>query len=173
MKALVTGSTGFLGANIVRELLKDNIEVRVLVRKNSNRSNLSGLDVEIVEGDLNDIKSLELSLTKIDVLYHAAADYRLWTKNPQEMYESNVEGTKKILSVALAKNVSKVVYTSSVGTLGNIGDGTPGTETTPVTIEDMVGHYKKSKFLAEKEAQKAAENGLSVVIVNPSTPRSI
>jgi dihydroflavonol-4-reductase len=170
MKTLVTGATGFIGANIVRELLKDGREVRVLVRAGSDTTNLAGLDVEFCQGDLLDSLSLKKSLKGCDVLYHAAADYRLWTRTPEEMYRINVDGTVAILGAALLQGLSRVVYTSSVGTLGNPGDGIPGTETTPVTLNEMVGHYKQSKFLAERRAESFVEKGLPLVIVNPSTP---
>ena len=170
MKTFITGATGFIGASIVRELLKDGREVRALVRAGSDTSNLAGLDVELWQGDLRDHASLVQGLKGCDVLYHAAADYRLWTRDPAEMYRINVDGTAAILEAALENGLSRVVYTSSVGTLGNPGDGTPGTETTPVTLADMVGHYKKSKFLAEREAEKFVARGLPLVIVNPSTP---
>lgn len=170
MKTFVTGATGFIGASIVRELLKDGREVRALVRTGSDISNLSGLDVELWRGDLRDRAGLVAGLKGCDVLYHAAADYRLWTRNPSEMYRVNVDGTAAILEAALANGLSRVVYTSSVGTLGNPGNGTPGTEATPVTLADMVGHYKKSKFLAERTAEGFVERGLPLVIVNPSTP---
>lgn len=170
MKTFVTGATGFIGASIVRELLKDGREVRALVRSGSNTANLAGLDVELWQGDLRDRSSLVQGLQGCDCLYHAAADYRLWTRTPEEMYRINVEGTAAILEAAKANGLSRVVYTSSVGTLGNPGDGTPGTETTPVTLADMVGHYKKSKFLAERTAERFVEQGLPLVIVNPSTP---
>ena len=170
MKTFVTGATGFIGASVVRELLKDGREVRALVRPGSDTANLAGLDVEVWRGDLRDRSSLVQGLQGCDVLYHAAADYRLWTRTPEEMYRINVEGTAAILEAALEKGLSRVVYTSSVGTLGNPGDGTPGTEETPVSLADMVGHYKKSKFLAEREAEKFIAQGLPLVIVNPSTP---
>ncbi|WP_223924034.1 hopanoid-associated sugar epimerase [Geobacter sp. AOG2] len=170
MKTFITGATGFIGASIVRELLKDGREVRALVRAGSDNSNLAGLDIEIWKGDLQDHDSLRQGLKGCDVLYHAAADYRLWTRNPQQMYRINVEGTQAILGAALENGLSRVVYTSSVGTLGNPGNGTPGTEDTPVTLADMVGHYKKSKFLAEREAERSIRRGLNLVIVNPSTP---
>lgn len=170
MKTFVTGATGFIGASIVRELLQDGREVRALVRKGSDTSNLNGLDVELWQGDLRDHAGLKQALQGCDVLYHAAADYRLWTRDPAEMYRINVEGTAAILEAALANSLTRVVYTSSVGTLGNPGDGTPGSEDTPVTLADMVGHYKKSKFLAEREAEKFVARGLPLVIVNPSTP---
>ncbi len=170
MKTFITGATGFIGASIVRELLKDGREVRALVRSGSNTANLDGLDVELWQGDLRDAHGLEQGLKGCDVLYHAAADYRLWTRTPEEMYRINVDGTAAILEAALRNGLSRVVYTSSVGTLGNPGDGTPGTEATPVTLDDMVGHYKKSKFLAERTAERFVEKGLPLVIVNPSTP---
>ncbi len=170
MKVFVTGATGFIGASIVRELLKDGCQVRVLARPGSDRRNLNGLDVEICEGDLRVPESLDGGIKGCEVIYHAAADYRLWTRTPAAMYAANVEGTSHIMEAALKHGVSRVVYTSSVGTLGNPGDGTPGTETTPVSFSDMVGHYKKSKFLAEREAEKFLPRGLPLVIVNPSTP---
>ena len=170
MKTFITGATGFIGASIVRELLKDGREVRALVREGADTSNLAGLDLEFWRGDLRDNQSLLQGLKGCDVLYHAAADYRLWTVDPSDMYRTNVDGTVAILGAALENDLSRVVYTSSVGTLGNPGDGTPGTEMTPVTLADMVGHYKKSKFLAEKEAEKFVSRGLPLVIVNPSTP---
>lgn len=170
MKTFVTGATGFIGASIVRELLRDGREVRALVRPNSNLSNLKGLDVELWKGDLLDATSLSSGLEGCDVLYHAAADYRLWTRDPDEMYRTNIGGTKAILEAALESGVSRVVYTSSVGTLGNPGNGLSGNEETPVSLADMVGPYKKSKFLAEREAESFIARGLPVVIVNPSTP---
>lgn len=170
MKAFVTGATGFIGASIVRELLKDGCEVRVLARPGSDRRNLEGLDLEICEGDLSDHDLLVRGLSGCQMLFHAAADYRLWTRTPASMYEVNVGGTRTVLGAALAAGVEKVVYTSSVGTLGNPGDGTPGTERTQVGFEDMVGDYKKSKFLAERAAEEFLAKGLPLVIVNPSTP---
>lgn len=170
MKTYVTGATGFIGASIVRELLRDGREVRVLARPGANLANLKGLDVEICQGDLLDSDSLRRGLKGCDVLYHAAADYRLWTRDPGAMYRINIEGTKAVLQAALENNLSKVVYTSSVGTLGNSGAGRSGTEDTEVTLADMVGDYKKSKFLAEREAERFIARGLPVVIVNPSTP---
>ena len=170
MKTFVTGATGFIGASIVRELLKSGREVRVLVRPASNRANLKGLDVELWEGELLDPSGLRQGLKGCDVLYHAAADYRLWTRTPEDMYRTNVGGTTAILEAAMENGISRVVYTSSVGTLGNPGNGLPGNEDTDVTLADMVGPYKKSKFLAEREAEKFIARGLPLVIVNPSTP---
>ncbi len=170
MKTFVTGATGFIGASIVRELLKDGREVRALVRPTSNLANLKGLDVEIWKGDLLDASGLLRGLKGCDVLYHAAADYRLWTRDTEEMYRINVGGTVAVMEAAQKNNLSRVVYTSSVGTLGNPGNGQAGTEETMVSLGDMVGPYKKSKFLAEREAEKFIACGLPLVIVNPSTP---
>ncbi|HYS43530.1 MAG TPA: hopanoid-associated sugar epimerase, partial [Geobacteraceae bacterium] len=151
-------------------LLSEGCSVRALVRPGSDRRNLAGLDLELWEGDLRDRSSLERGLAGCDTLYHAAADYRLWTRRPADMYEINVDGTRNILEAALTRGLSRVVYTSSVGTLGNPGNGVPGNESTPVTLADMVGHYKKSKFLAEREAESFVARGVPLVIVNPSTP---
>ncbi len=170
MKAFVTGGSGFIGAALVRALLAEGYQVRALVRPGSDRRNLAGLDVELWEGDLLDRRSLQRGLDGCGLLFHAAADYRLWTPDPAAMYAANVDGTRTILEAALESGVSRVVYTSSVGTLGNPGDGTPGTEETPVSLSDMVGDYKKSKFLAEREAESFLARGLPLTIVNPSTP---
>jgi dihydroflavonol-4-reductase len=170
MKAFVTGATGFIGASIVRELLKDGHQVKVLVRNGSETANLNGLEVEIMRGDLHDQYNLAQGMAGHDWIFHAAADYRLWCPVPQAMYHANVNGTCTVLQAALDAGVKRAVYTSSVGTLGNPGDGTPGTEETPVSLHDMVGHYKKSKFLAEREAEKFVDKGLGLIIVNPSTP---
>jgi dihydroflavonol-4-reductase len=166
----ITGATGFIGASIARQLLLQGCTVKALVRKGSDRSNLAGLPIDFCEGDLRDEESLARGLDGCDTLFHAAADYRLWTRDPATMYAVNVDGTRALLDAALRAGVNRVVYTSSVGTLGNRGDGTPGTETTPVAFGDMVGHYKKSKFLAEREAERFLERGLPLVIVHPSTP---
>jgi len=167
---LVTGGTGFIGANLVRELLARGAAVRILVRPTSDRRALTGLPVEIAAGDLRDPASLAPALRGVSVLYHVAADYRLWAPDPAELYRVNVDGTRALLAAAEAAGVSRVVYTSSVGTLGLPVGGRSGTETTPVRLEDMVGDYKRSKFLAEREAEAAAARGLPVVIVNPSAP---
>jgi dihydroflavonol-4-reductase len=170
MKVFITGATGFIGASLARVLLDEGYDVKALVRPGTDPRNLAGLDIELCRGDLRDKGSLERGLAGCDTLYHAAADYRLWTRRPADMYAINVEGTRNVLAAALDRGISRVVYTSSVGTLGNPGDGTPGDETTPVTLADMVGHYKKSKFLAEREAESFVAKGLPLVIVNPSTP---
>jgi len=168
-KALVTGGTGFVGRAVVAELLAAGRQVRVLAR-NPSHPVLEGLPVEVAPGDLKDQVSLSGALRGCRTLFHVAADYRLWVPDPQEMYAVNVEGTRHLLEAAQAHGVERVVYTSTVGALGNPGDGTPGTEDTPVTVADMVGHYKRSKFLAEQVALEFARQGLPLVVVNPSTP---
>ena len=167
---LVTGGTGFVGANIVRELVALGAGVRVLARPGGDRRALDGVPVEIVEGDLLDRASLERAVTGADTLYHVAADYRLWARDPAELHRVNVGGTRAILEAAGEGGVRRVVYTSTVGALGIPKDGTPGTEDTPVSLADMVGPYKASKFLAERVATDFARRGLPVVIVNPSAP---
>jgi dihydroflavonol-4-reductase len=170
MRALVTGGTGFVGSQVVRALVEDGVDVRVLARSGSDRRALADLPVEIAIGDLADPATLKAPLRGVDVLYHVAADYRLWAPDPAVLYRVNVGGTRALLLAADAAGVSRIVYTSSVGTLGLPYDGRPGTEQTPVRLEDMVGDYKRSKFLAEREAEGAAARGLPVVIVNPSAP---
>lgn len=170
MKALVTGATGFVGSAVVRRLLAENWAVRALARPGSDRRNLEGLDIEVAAGDLTDPASLTAACAGCTAVYHVAADYRLWVPKPAEIYHANVDGTRAILGAAQAAGVQRVVYTSSVATLGIPGDGTPGDEDTPVTLADMIGHYKRSKFMAEEVAHEFAQNGLNIVIVNPSTP---
>lgn len=167
--ALVTGATGFVGSAVTRLLLREGFKIRVLVRPGSDRRNLSGLDVEIIEGDLLDDMSLRKGCEGCDAVFHVAADYRLWVPKPAEIYRANVEGTRKLLSAVLEAGVPRVVYTSSVAVLG-IPDGGVGDETTPVELDDMIGHYKRSKFLAQRVAEDFSARGLDVVIVNPSTP---
>jgi dihydroflavonol-4-reductase len=140
------------------------------VRLTSNRRNLERLEVETVVGDLSDRSSLEHAVAGCEALFHVAADYRLGARNPQELYRTNVEGTRNVLNASRIGGVGRVIYTSSVATIGIPADGSPGSEVTPVALSDMIGHYKRSKFLAEQVARDAAQAGGSVVIVNPSTP---
>ena len=170
MKALVTGATGFVGAAVARALSAAGWQVRVLARSGSNRSNLQSPAWEVVEGDLADLQSLERALEGCTGLFHAAADYRLGARDPTQLYRTNVEGTRRILSAARTAGVTRIVYTSSVATIGIPSDGSPGDERTPVAESHMIGHYKRSKYLAEEVARDAARTGMSVVIVNPSTP---
>jgi len=171
MTVLVTGATGFVGSAVARTLLGHGYAVRALVRPDSDRRNLQGLAVEPVVGDLTDPASLAGAVRGCQGLFHVAADYRLWTPDPDALYRVNVQGTRMIMEAALAAGVPRIVYTSSVATLGLHADGTPADESTPVTLQDMIGHYKRSKFLAEAEVRRlVAEQGLPAVIVNPSTP---
>jgi dihydroflavonol-4-reductase len=167
---LVTGGTGFIGAHIVRALLARGRAVRCLARNGSSRTNLDGLPIEIVAGDLRDRDSLRSAMAGVGTLYHCAADYRLWSRDRRELYATNVEGTRNILAAAAEASVERVVYTSSVACVGLEPDGKPATEQTPIHPGDLVGDYKKSKQEAELVARKAAYEGLPVVIVNPSTP---
>jgi dihydroflavonol-4-reductase len=168
--ALVTGGTGFVGANVVRELLAQRRSVRVLARPRGDRRALAGLDVEICEGDLLDPASVRRAVKGVNLVFHVAADYRLWAPDPEALHRVNVSGTRVVLEAAGEAGVSRVVYTSTVGALGIPADGRPGTEQTPVSLRDMVGPYKASKFLAEQVALGFAHQGLPVVVVNPSAP---
>lgn len=168
-KTLVTGGSGFVGRWVVTELLAAGREVRVLSRS-SDPPTLAGLEVEVVRGDLRDPPSLARALKGCRRVFHVAADYRLWVPDPGAMYATNVQGTRNLLLAAREAGVERLVYTSTVGTLGNPGDGTPGTEETPVSLAEMVGHYKRSKFLAEQEVLKFAREGFPVVLVHPSAP---
>lgn len=170
MKALVTGSTGFIGAAVARCLLERGVDVRVLVRRDSDLGNLQGLNVEHAYGDLRDAASLRRALTGCRQLYHVAAHYALWAPDPQIFYDINVTGTRNLMEAARDVNVERIVYTSTIGAIGLPTGGGPGTEETPVSLEQMSGHYKRSKYLAEQEVSKLARAGLPVVIVNPSAP---
>ena len=170
MRALVTGATGFVGAAVARALLKQGWQVRALARPGSDRSNLNGLAVEVCEGDLTQPESLTPALQDCEALFHVAADYRLGVRDFAQLYRTNVDGTRAILAAARAAGVKRIVYTSSVAAVGIPKDGTPGAEQTPVALENMIGHYKRSKFLAEEVAREAARAGAPVVIVSPSTP---
>ncbi len=170
MDALVTGGTGFVGANVVRELLAEGATVRVLARPGSDRRALADVRVEIVEGDLLDAASLRRAVAGVETVFHVAADYRLWVPDRQLLFRTNVDGTRAVLEAATEAGARRVVYTSTVGALGIPPDGTPGTEDTPVSLRDMVGPYKASKFLAEQVALAMARAGAPVVVVNPSAP---
>ena len=170
MQALVTGATGFVGAAVVRALLAAGWQVRALVRASSNRSNLTGLAIECVLGDLADRASLERALAGCEALFHVAADYRLWTPDPKALYRSNVEGTRNIIEAARRSAVRRIVYTSSVATIALRADGAASDEADAGRLDQMIGHYKRSKFLAEQWVCTAARAGMPIVIVNPSTP---
>jgi len=170
MLAFVTGATGFVGSHVARVLAEQGAELRLLLRAGSNPANIEGLRAERVIGDLRDPASIEKAMAGCEVVFHVAADYRLWVRDPEEMYRSNVEGTKAILEAARKNGVLRVVYTSSVATMGFTGNGQPADENFPVSLDNMIGPYKRSKFLAEQVAMKAGRSGMDVVVVNPSTP---
>ena len=171
MTTLVTGATGFVGSHVARQLVNAGHPVRVLVRRNSNARLLEGLSVERAEGDLRDALSLDRAMKGIRRVFHVAADYRLWTRNPDEIYQTNVEGTRLLLEAAGRAGVDRVIYTSTVATIAvPTGDGSLPNEATQASLGQMIGHYKRSKFLAELEAIKAASSGVPVVIVNPTAP---
>ena len=170
MKIFVTGATGFVGHHVARALAAEGADLRLLVRKTSNLKNLEGIRAETHVGDLGEPDSLKLALEDCDAVMHVAADYRLWIPNPESMYKANVDGTRELLRMAREAGVRRVVYTSSVATMHFRADGIVINEDTPVSIKDMVGHYKRSKFLAEQEAMKAAQGGQQVMILNPTTP---
>jgi dihydroflavonol-4-reductase len=170
MRALVTGATGFVGAAVARALLRRGWSVRALVRAQADRRNLAQLSLEAVSGDLTAPESLRRAAQGCEALLHVAADYRLGARDPQVLYRTNVEGTRNVLSAAREAGITRIVYTSSVATIGLPADGTPGDETTAVSLADMIGHYKRSKFLAEQVAREAAAAGCDLVIVNPSAP---
>jgi dihydroflavonol-4-reductase len=171
MTSFVTGATGFVGSAVAKQLLDAGETVRVLVRPNSNRRNLEELPVEIFEGDLKNQQLLEKALQGCQALFHVAADYRLWVRSSQELYDTNVQGSRNIMLAAAEAGVKRIVYTSSVATLGLNTDGTPADEETPSSLETMIGHYKRSKFLAEKAVKELVHQlRLNIVIVNPSTP---
>ena len=170
MKTLVTGATGFLGSAIVRELLRDGREVRILARSDADMGNVDGLDLETVHGDLLDEGSLKSAIKGCDVLYHAAAYYSFWDKNKNLIFDINVGGTRNVLSAALELGVEKVVYTSTVGCMGLRADGSSANEDTPHDPATLCNDYKLSKFQAEQVAKEYAAKGLPVVIVNPTAP---
>jgi dihydroflavonol-4-reductase len=175
LKAFVTGATGFLGSHVARVLADQGAELRLLVRPTSNLKNLAGLlspgtNAETAIGDLRDPASLEKAMAGCEIVFHVAADYRLWVRDPNEMYRSNVEGTRAVLNAARRNSVRCVVYTSSVATIGFTADGMAADEDSPVSLDHMIGHYKRSKFMAEQIALEAGRSGMQVVTVNPTTP---
>jgi dihydroflavonol-4-reductase len=170
MKTLVTGATGFLGSHVARQLAARGERVRILVRPTSDTRAIDGLEAERIIGDLRDVSSLDRALVGVTRVFHVAADYRLWARNPRDIYESNVTGTRNLLEAARRTGVEKFVYTSTVATIAvPRKDGLPD-ESRRSSVDEMIGHYKRSKFEAEQCAMRAAEAGLPVVIVNPSTP---
>jgi dihydroflavonol-4-reductase len=170
MLAFVTGATGFLGSHVARVLAEQGAQLRLLVRPTSDLRNIADLNAERVEGDLRDPASIERALAGCDALLHVAADYRLWVRDPEQMYRSNVEGTRGLIEAARKQGVRRIVYTSSVATMGFSSNGTLADENSPVSLDDMIGHYKRSKFMAEQVAFEAARSGVDVVVVNPTTP---
>jgi dihydroflavonol-4-reductase len=170
VRVFITGATGFVGAHVARKYAAEGASLRLLTRKSSRLDGLTGLDAETVVGDLRNPASLRSALEGCDALVHVAADYRLWVRDPEEMYAANVDGTRELLKMAREVGVQRVVYTSSVATMGFKSDGTIVNEATPVSLDDMIGHYKRSKFLGEQEAIKAAQTGQHVMILNPTTP---
>ena len=170
MLAFVTGATGFLGSHVARALAEQGADLRLLVRPTSNLKNLEGLKADTATGNLRDPASLEKAMSGCDAVFHVAADYRLWVRDPAEMYRSNVEGTRAMLEAARKNGVRSVVYTSSVATIGFTGNGRPADEDSPVSLANMIGHYKRSKFMAEQLAMEAGRAGMRVVTVNPTTP---
>jgi dihydroflavonol-4-reductase len=168
---LVTGATGFVGTAVARALIARGSRVRALTRPSADRANLAGLDIEIATGSLEDKDSLAKAVAGCQFLFHVAADYRIWVPDPAAMMRANVDGTRDLMRAAKAAGVERIVYTSSVATLGHTADGSPADEATPSTESDMVGIYKLSKFRAEAEVSRmVAKEGLPAVIVNPSTP---
>src|SRR6202167_620546 len=171
MTTLVTGATGFVGSHVARQLVSSGENVRVLVRPTSNFKLLEDLRVERAEGDLRDAGSIERAMRGVRRVFHVAADYRLWTQHPEELYESNVEGTRRLIAAAERAGVERIFYTSTVATIAmpQHGAALPN-EATAARLEEMIGHYKRSKFLAEQVAPDAAKAGAPVVIVNPTAP---
>ena len=170
MKVFVTGATGFLGAHVARALAAQGADLRLLVRQTSDLRNLDGLKADCVTGDLRSAASLEKAVAGCDTVFHVAADYRLWVRDPEQMYRSNVEGTRAVLEAARKNGVRRVVYTSSVATMGFTSNGRIADEESPVSLAEMIGHYKRSKFMAEQVALEAGRAWQDVVVVNPSTP---
>lgn len=170
MKCFVTGATGFLGSHVARQLLSNGAELRLLVRATSRTENIADLPADRVVGDLRDVESLRRGMSGCEVAFHVAADYRLWSRDGRELYQSNVDGTRNILQAARDSSVRRVVYTSSVATMGFGNNGSVTDERTPVSLANMIGDYKRSKFMAEQLVIEAARSGQDVVMVNPTTP---
>ena len=170
MLAFVTGATGFVGSHVARALAEQGADLRLLIRSSSDLRNIEDLKAERVTGDLRDPASLKKAVSGCEAVFHVAADYRLWVRDPDEMYQSNVGGTRAILQAARESKVRRVVYTSSVATMGFTSNGHLADEASPVSLANMIGPYKRSKFMAEEVAIAAAKSGTDVVIVNPTTP---
>ncbi len=170
MKAFLTGASGFIGGHVLRALEAEGTPVRCLVRGGSSRRNLAASRAEVIEGDLTDPTVVRRAVVGCSRVFHGAADYRLFARRPAEIYASNVEGTRNVLAAAIDAGVERIVYTSTVGTLGPLPDDSPADETSPVTLADMVGHYKRSKYRAKQVAKQFAEQGAPIVIVHPSAP---
>ena len=170
MKAFVTGATGFVGSHVAELLQQQGAELRLLVRPGSRKDNIEFLKADRIEGDLQDFESLRRGMSGCEAVFHVAADYRLWVRNPDPMYRANVDGTLAVMDAARQAKVKRVVYTSSVATMGFLSDGTVVDEDTPVDLSHMIGHYKRSKFIAEQAALAAGRSGAPVVVVNPTTP---
>lgn len=167
----LTGASGFVGSAVARRLLEDGFVVRALVRQNSNRANLAGLELDVIEGDIRDASLLRQAVRGARYVFHIAADYRLWAPDPNEIIKTNVEGTRAVMTAALTNGVDRIVYTSSVATLRPSNDGVPVDETSPLSEADAIGAYKRSKVLAERLVERmVADSKLQAIIVNPSTP---
>ena len=170
MKAFVTGATGFVGSHVARALAEQGADLRLLVRPSSRTDNIADLRAEVAMGDLCQPESLRKAMSGCEFAFHVAADYRIWVRDPEQMYRANVEGTRAIIQAAQENGVRRVIYCSSVATMGFTETGQIVDESTPVSLADMVGHYKRSKFMAEQIALEAGRKGVNVVIVNPTTP---
>jgi dihydroflavonol-4-reductase len=170
VKIFLTGATGFIGSHVAQELSRRGAQLRILVRPTSKLENLAGLEAETVTGDLMKVDALRSAVAGCDAVMHVAADYRLWVTDPETMHTINVTGTRELLRIAREEGVPRVVYTSSVATMGFFSDGRLADEATPVSLASMIGHYKRSKYLAEQEAVAAAQAGQQVIILNPTTP---
>jgi dihydroflavonol-4-reductase len=170
MNVFLTGATGFVGSHVAHAFAAQGARLHLLVRSTSRLDNLEGLSAGTVIGDLRDPEGFRSALSDCEVLVHVAADYRLWVRDPQAMYAANVDGTRDLLALAREVGVRRVIYTSSVATMGFRKDGTIVDESTPVSLDDMIGHYKRSKYLAEQEAIVAARDGQQVIVLNPTTP---